>query len=88
MAKITKSIIACESHAPSVDVRSERHIAPAVVCAISILHCLDSQMRRVQPDAKSLADMDRVARGMTLPRLAELIKSLNRAITLIGEALK
>jgi hypothetical protein len=87
MAKITKSTIACDSHV-CVDDRSERHIAPAVVHAISILHCLDAQMRRVEPDGHSLADMDRVTRGMTLPRLEELIKSLNRALTLIGEALQ
>jgi hypothetical protein len=88
MAKSTTSIIACDSHAPSVDVRSERHIAPTVVHAISILHCLDAQMRRVEPEAKSLADMDRVTRGLTLPGLEELIRCLNRALTLIGEALK
>ena len=87
MAKIIKSTIACDSHA-CVDDRSERYTAPAVVHAISIMHCLDAQMRRVEPDARSLVDMDRVTRGLTLSGLEELIRCLNRALTLIGEALR
>jgi hypothetical protein len=62
--------------------------APAVIHAVSILHCLDAQMRRVEPDGHSLARMDAVARGMTLPALEELIRCLNRSITLIEQALQ
>jgi hypothetical protein len=84
MAKITKSTIACDSHV-RVD---ERYTAPVVVHAIAVLHCLDAQMRHVEADAVSLANMDRVTRGLTLSGLEELIRCLNRALTLIGEALK
>lgn len=61
---------------------------PAVVCAIAILRCLDSQLRAVEPDPTAQASMDRVTRRMKLAHLEELIRCLNRAITLIGEALK
>jgi hypothetical protein len=65
-----------------------RSTSPAVVHAVAILYCLDGQLRRVAPDAVSLARMDAVARGLTLPQLEELICRLNRALTLIGGALK
>ena len=81
MAKNHKSILASDSHA-------ERHTSAVVVYAISILHCLDAQMRRVEPDGRSLADMDTVTPRLSLPALEELIRCLNRSLTLIGEALR
>jgi hypothetical protein len=69
-------------------VAASRNTSPSVVCAIAILMFLDAQLRAVEADAVSLANMDKVTRKLTQPALEELIRCLNRALTLISEALK
>jgi L-cysteine desulfidase len=72
----------------AVDERTGRHTEPCVIHAVSVLNCLDAQMRAVEPDARSLADTDRVVRSLSLAELRELFSHLSQALALIRQALK
>jgi hypothetical protein len=67
---------------------ADRRASASIVHTISMLVVLDCQMRAIEPDGKSLADLDRVARGLTPADLSELTDCLSKAVALVARALQ
>jgi hypothetical protein len=65
-----------------------RNPEPAVEALIGALLVLDAQLRKVEADAHSLAQTDRITRGLKLSELAELSGHLTSAVWLAAKALK